>query len=261
MPTKRINSTGRKRILHQDVRITVRTDSNGASIFGADLSLHEYEMPGDSLVFVEAYRQATFMRFPYGTVNRLAPPADPGRRLTEFQTPDAVLFRVKVTSSAEPLGVLLAEGDQIRPVNGDEKPDERVPILPPCPRDLGQEAWRVEITDDGALLLVNNRLGDWKAVASAPLFRSLVYPAAMRQILWRIYKTEGATEIDDHTDWRCRWLKFAEGLPGSAPHPVGSEDDSQWEDWISDAVRSFAQQHKMLDHLSTEFGGIRGEPA
>ena len=40
--------------------------------------------------------------------------ANVDRRLTEFATPEGMLFRVKVTSTGDRAGVLLAEADRIR---------------------------------------------------------------------------------------------------------------------------------------------------
>lgn len=254
MSIKRINSTGRKRILREDVGIRLYTIQSGALVFEATLNLQEYELPGESLVFIEAYRQTTFMRFPYGTVAVPNAPPEPERQLREFTSADALLFRVRVTSAAEPSGMLLAEGDRIPPGNDNEQPDSRMPLLPPLPGDLGQEAWRVDLDGaNGPLLLVNNRIGDWKAAAKSPLFRSLVYPAALRQVLWHIYKVDEVEVADDMTDWRCRWLAFASSLPGAGKPPLGTDDDADWESWIISAVESFCRQHQMLEHFKVEF--------
>ncbi len=251
MSIRRINSTGRKKIMREDARIFVRPNSDGALIFDAILDLTDYGLPDDAQVFVEAYRQTTFMRFSHGTIAAPQPPCDLARRLTEFASRDGLLFRVRVTSMDNPAGVLLAEGDQIPISDDEEQPDKRIALLPPAPGELGQEMWRVDLTGaNGPLLLVNNRVSDWKAVAASPLFRSLVYPAAMRHVLWHIYKVEETRAMDDADDWRCRWLAFAAALPGAGNPPLTSDDDDDWGEWITTAVESFARQHKMLDHYT-----------
>ncbi len=160
MSIRRINSTGRRRIARSDVAVLVQPDAEGVLEFDATLDLAGYELPADALVFVEAYRQTTFMRFPHGTVAAPMCPAGVSRRLTEFASPERLLFRVKVTSSGDRFGLLLAEADQI-PVNEDEEqPEHRMPLLPPRPEDLGQEVWRVDFSGaDGPYLLVNERVG------------------------------------------------------------------------------------------------------
>ncbi len=252
MSIRRINSTGRKKIRRENARIIVREDGgDGALTFDAILDLGEYDLPGDAHVFVEAYRQTTFMRFPHGTVSSPQPPHDEPRLLTEFATRDGLLFRVKVTSSDGRPGVLLAEADRIPISDDEEQPDNRVALLPAVPYDLGQETWRVDFNGAGGpQLLVNTRVGDWKTVARSPAFRSLVYPAAMRQILWHIYKVEECRDVDDPDAWQSRWLAFAATLPGVGLPPAGGEEDD-WSDWIDGAVASFSRQHQLLDHYKT----------
>ena len=163
----------------------------------------------------------------------------------------ALLFRVKVTSTDDRAGMLLAEADRIPVSDDEEQPDNRIALLPPAPGDLGQETWRVDLTGaNGPLLLVNRRVDDWKTVAASPLFRSLVYPAAMRQVLWHIYKVDETRTMDDANDWRCRWLAFAAALPGVGDPHLTSDDDELWREWITEAVESFARQHEMLDHYT-----------
>ena len=254
MPIRRINSTGRKKILREDAQIFVRPDSDGVLIFEATLDLSNYGLPDDANVFVEAYRRTSFMRFAHGTVAAPHPPHDLSRRLTEFTSRDGLLWRVRVTSTGDRTGLLLAKGDRIPVSDDEEQPENRIALLPPAPEDLDQETWRIDLAGaNGPLLLVNSRVGDWKAVAASPLFRSLVYPAAMRQVLWHIYKVEETRSMDDADDWRCRWLAFATTLPGVGAPPFTSEDDDIWGVWITDAVETFARQHQMLDHYKAFF--------
>ena len=218
-----------------------------------DIDLTDYDFPDEARVFVEAYRQTSFMRFPHGTVDRAHPRATSHRLASSQSSPagEGLLFRVKVTSMGDRAGVLLAEGDRI-PVSDDkEQPDKRIALLPTAPADLGQESLRVDLTGaNGPLLLVNKRVGNWPTVAASPLFRSLVYPAAMRQVLWHIYKVEGTRATDDADDWRCRWLMFATALPGIGEPPLSSNDDDIGSEWITAAVESFARQHQMLEHYT-----------
>ena len=101
------------------------------------------------------------MRFDFGTVGVLRPPLD--RRLTEFDSVEGVLFRVKVIASSEPRGLLIAEADQIRPRQAKDEEDQRVPLLPVVPnRELGDEIFRVEFDSNQTLLKVNDSLGDWR---------------------------------------------------------------------------------------------------
>ncbi len=259
MPIRRINSTGRKKIMREDAQIYIRPDPDGVLAFFARLQLTEYDLPPDARVFVEAYRQSMYMRFKHGTVAEPQPVPGMPLRLTEFSSPEGLRFRVKVTSTGERPGLLLAHADQIPVSNDDEQPDQRQALLPPVPADLGEEVWRLDFSGEatGPQLLVNEKLGDWKAATASWGFRSLVFPAAMRVVLWHVVSIRGTHNRDDPHDWGSRWLEFAYSLPGVGELPDADPDDfdpEEWAQWIESATESFSRQHRMLRHYSTHLG-------
>lgn len=245
MPIRRINSTGRKKILREDAKVFVSPDSDGVLTFDAVFNLADYELPSDAKIFIEAYRPTDFLRFEYGTVGAPRSPKGLRPRLTEFATKDGLLFRVKITSTGDRDGLLLAEGESI-PISDDEDQlEKRIPLLPPQPADLGQELWRIEFNGTkGPFLEVNNRL-DWKSVAASPLFRSLVYPAAMRQILTQVMLIEEVCDTEDVGSWQSRWLVFACSLGVGEP-PLFEDDELVKLKWIDDAVDVFSRTHQFL---------------
>jgi hypothetical protein len=245
MPLRTFNFTGRKRLRRNDVQVTVYDSGRHEAAFDAELKLGGYGLPGDAEISVEAYRQTRYMRFPFGRVAAIKPPAD--RRLTEFDSPEGVLFRVKIVSASDPGGVLLAEADRVRPRRAGEGEVERIPLLPVAPSsDLGHEIYRVDFDGAQTLLLVNDSLGDWQNLVRDPLFAALVYPAALRAILTRIVLIERHHDTDDADDWRSCWLRFAVGLPGVVAPP--EEDEGlALDDWIDDAVEAFSRQTRMLE--------------
>jgi hypothetical protein len=235
LPIRRLNFTGRKRIRQADARITIRPDAQGFR-FDAELRLDGYDLPRNALVFVEAYRQTSWMRYRFGTVSEISPLDEP--RLTEFGSCEGVLFRVRVTSASSLRGLLLAEADKIRPRRTDREDDQHLPLLPARPDEsLGAEIFRLDF-DDSPLLLINLGVGDWQSLTQDPTFQALVLPAVLREILTRILYIEGYFELDDD-DWRSQWLRFASGLPGVTEPPKEHESD-RFDDWIDDAVSSFA---------------------
>lgn len=255
MPTRRLNYTGRLRIARTDVRIVGSERPGEPPSFDAAIRLQTYGLPAEARVCVEAYRQTRWMRFDFGTVGGVIPPLN--RVLTEFDSLEQVLFRVKVTGvGGERPGVLLAEADQIpirRPEDSDE---ERIPLFPVAPADLGHEVYRVDFSDGQPRLLVNRAVGDWRQVAQSPPFRSLVYSSALRQILTRILCIEGVGDIDPDADadWQGRWLQFATALPGVGSAPDADDQDA-CDDWIDSAVAAFAQRFQMIDHFSAFWRG------
>lgn len=246
---RRYNYTGRKAIDRSDTNVRIEEHPLR---FHAALALGDYGLPADAKVFVEAYRQTNWMRFDFGTVGTVQPPGD--LRLSEFDTREGLLFRVRVTATANPEGRLVAEADQISPVHIQETGDEtREPLLPIKPADLGDEVFRVDFTDR-PILLINSQFGDWRALARSPFFVSMALPQALREILTRVLHVEEYFETDDPSNWRARWLKFATTLPASSEPPAEEEED-RFDDWINDAVAAFARMHGIKNRFNIFWSG------
>ncbi len=260
MPVRRVNSTGRVRIPRDAARIRLHREPDGALIFDCSLELDGYDLPDDAGMVLEAYRQTSLMRFDLGTVG--APSALPrdARRLSEFSGPEGLRFRIKVVARNGQAGMLVGECDRLSAADAEPSDEKRLPLLPPEPGALGQEVWRVDVSGAaGPRLIVNEGLRDWKNTVASPAFRSLVYPAAMRQVLIHVTNESRTRDIDDESDWRCLWLQFACGLPGVGSMPDAEDDDDAWEIWVDSAVEAFARLHRFLDRLD-EAGGGDPEP-
>ncbi len=112
-------------------------------------------------------------------------------------------------------------------------------------KDLGDEVYRVDFEGQRPMLLVNDRLGDWRAVAREDVFQALVYPAIVREILTRVVMVEGHAPDEDDEDWRNQWLTFARRVSGNREIAGG--------EWITDVVEAFTRQQgtveKMKSHL------------
>ncbi len=253
-----INFTGRLSIFHDDARISLFEASGSDATFEAQLDLAEYGLPGHAEIFIEAYRQTTWMRFAWGTVANMQPCSD--RRLREFRSTDEIHFRVKVIDPARQ-GQLLAEADQIHPRDPDDQEADRVPLLPVKPEDLGEEPWRVEFDSPATRLLVNSAFGDVHAIALSPAFRTLVYPAVLRIVLHRILcdrepdgTLPGPVEADE---WQSRWILFCTRLPGvdAAADPFEADDLEVRMRWIDDVARAFCRRHRLRDAFASVHSG------
>jgi len=242
MSVRTLNYTNRQRIRREDARITIHEEKSGAC-FDASLRLADYKLPDDARVFVEAYRQTQYMRFDFGQVGAMGIPGD--RRLSDFDSAEGALFRVKVVTAADPHGLLLAEADQIRPRKSTDEDENRIPLLPVVPDDnLDDEIWRLEFDDQQTLLKVNSTLGDWRALARDPVFLSLVYPAVFRTVLGRILHQEKHRDTEDAEDWRSRWLRFAADLTGGVDLP-SEDDETRLDDWIDTAASAFCRRNNI----------------
>ena len=240
------NYTGRQKIGRKDVSITLR---HGKDVweFDANLRLADYHFARNAEVWLEAHRQYLWMQWAWGTVSALRVPAD--RRLTEFDVPDGVLFRVRVV---QPPGVehhkLLGEADGIPFVKAGETDDRRQHLLVPVPEELDQQLWRLDFESDPPRLLVNkDAKPSYSDVVRSPHFMALVYPEILRRMLSRALNEndEGWTEDDEEAGWPSDWVRFAKNLGGSGSvPPLGQRADR--EDWIEGAVTAFCRRLEIL---------------
>jgi hypothetical protein len=223
--------------------------------FDAEVRLGEHhKLPPSAAVFVEAYRgsSASWMRFPFGTVGTLKPPAD--RRLTDFDGADGILFRLRVTSS-DKQGLLLAEVDQVTPRAPGEEERSRLSILPVrSDKNLEKRIWRLDF-EDGPVLLVNSVLGEKWDVVRDQVFMALVMPEILESILVRIllverYREDEDDDDDETRDWRSQWMKFVRSIPGTIEKPDSEEAVVEW---IDQVVIAFSRQQNVLDRYETYF--------
>jgi hypothetical protein len=254
----KLNFTGRRRIDRSGVGLWMTTAEAGLYVSTDRLNVSGLGLPDDGRIVVEAQHQTNYMRFNCGRVGAILHLDN--EPLTEFESPDAILFRVKVIGDGQTdAGKLLAVVDRVRArtgvpgtVSGDE-PDSgstvgTVQLLPFVPRDLEQLTWLLDTSGDRPMILVNRNLPDWKAFVQNPEFRALVLPAALRQIaLWVVLENEVDDAGPDDAVWP--WKKFLEMLGQS---PSGIEEDKA-EAWADEVIFAFARRAHLSDTLLTNF--------
>lgn len=237
------NYTGRRRIKRRQVRITTSADDDGGLTFDLTLDLSEFGLPTDAGLFVEAYDRRAYMRFPWGTVGAPSPPAD--RRLSNL-TGDRVLFRVKVVDPTDGAR-LLAAAEQLKPT-ADEGADS-TPLLPvDVDPELGSETWRVEFGTETVLVLNGRIPGIKAAMRHDPVYRALVFPSILRQVLTRAAIVEECLDPEEG-GWCGMWIRYAVAILGDQPpHDGDLHDVSRW---IEDVVSEFARRVKLADALAS----------
>ena len=254
MAIRRLHYTGRKRLKLEDMRVSIQQPADGECEFYADLSFSKYELPPNALVFVEAYRQTSWMRFPYGTIGQLTPPQS--RTLHEFGSAEGILFRVRVTSAGDSReGLLLAEANRIHPKTPEQTDQLRISLLPTKPDStLEEQVYRVDFSD-GPLLLINSRAGDWRGLARDPVFVSLTFPSIIREVLVRIFYVEQHFELEDLDDWRCQWLHFCSSFPG-VEDPPNENDGDAIDEWVDGVVATFCRQSNIYQTFQEYWTGV-----
>lgn len=246
---RRINSTGRKVIPLEKIRIRLVDDGTPAvpPAFTADLSaLAELKLAPDARVYVEAHVSTSSMRFAFGPVAMPVAPAD--TRLSELDTGGSILFRVMVVDESGDVGRLLAVANEIRPKDRDDDHEGQKSILPVKSCDLGEEIWRIDI--DGAarpLLLVNNRVPFLaEQLKSSALLQGAILPHAIRRVLEIAFV---GNSTDDSTGWVQDWRTFAGNLLGE-DIPDELEED-QLDELLRRIVEAYTLKLRFATHAAT----------
>lgn len=250
MPVAEINHTGRKRLTSEDVAIGLYNNSIPLEFEVAKLSLDRHNLPDDALVRLEAYHRTTYARFDLGTVKELVLPGK--QSIPQFDIPDGIRFRVKVTSVTEPeKGQLLAVGTGIAPSWLDGGQESLLPVKPAD--TLGQEVYQLSF-DDGIVLLINDKIEQWREVSRNPVFMALVYPAVLRMVLSRILLNQEQSEDDNEEDWPDQWIDFATSYLGmDKPPQMENEGIEPVSQWIDQTVASFCSKNHSYDGFARQW--------
>jgi hypothetical protein len=248
------NYTGRQRIHHANVAVAITSEIPAE--FTAQIDLSSFDLPGSARVFVEAYRGSTaYMRFDFGTVANLAPPAD--RWLREIGDVSRVRFRVKVVESQGTSAKLLAAADRVPPAFPNR--DDLAPraILDPVFEDTGDLIWYLDFDyADEPVLKVSDRIPGIKSVvASDASFAGLVYPSVFREILTRILFEEDSDDDDDDeaAPWFEDWFVFVQSLGVDRLEVDPNEETKRG--YVSQAVSRLAAK---LDAVSKYSAALQG---
>ncbi|MFQ5716354.1 MAG: hypothetical protein ACE5GQ_04570 [Nitrospinales bacterium] len=217
--------------------------------FEIQFELSDLNLPPEALVFVEAYKRTSYMRFPFGTIGQRAIPSN--RNLVDIEPGVIPLFRVKVVDRASQQGRIIALADKILPRGVDAGTREKISLLHvEFAEDLGGQIWRLDLSGGWPVLQVNNQIDLIKEIAkSDPAFTALVYPEVVRKILSHIIESDEIDPELDEEDWPGMWLSFVGNMPGIGSPPSGRDASTKndQKDWIESAVKAFSDKWRLLD--------------
>ena len=246
---RRFNYTSRARINKSDALISFDEGTKPLS-FNALITLDKYNLEPTARVFVEAYRGNSFMRFDYGTVEALVPPAS--RQLLEIEGDEFSRFRVKIVDGES--GRLFAISPQLTP--GGDSRDQREALLPLHLTDTGSQIWRLKFEDEGVRLELNQHKN---GIQREPEFHALVFPSVVREVLSYIVfiaKQEREEEPEDgeKSPWG-KWLEcisefYPEEYPGPYREAESTDDVQNFLDWIEGAVEAFCAKNRIAEGVS-----------
>jgi hypothetical protein len=254
---KRVNFTGRRRI-PQD-RVAIEVHDGTPRTFDAAINLDGMQLLAGAAVFLEAMCAGSTVieRFEFGKVGDIVPPRD--RRLKELSGQN-VFFSLKVVDRQTEFGSILGIADNIRPQRaGVQTVAGRQGILPVEPKDLGQQMWKLDFTEHGVFLLVNEDVPELiDLVRSDPLFYAVVYPEIVRRVLDEAIKQNVDAE-DEEDRWPVLWLRFGKNLHAmrESPPPKDASDEEK-DEWVGDVIDAFCKTHTLKDKYAATLAGNNG---
>jgi hypothetical protein len=246
---RKLNFTGRKKIPLNRTLVTLSNTEKYPLSFDIQIDFSDFILPKEALVYVEAYKRTSYMRFDYGTVGNLNIP--PNRDLTNIEAGTTPLFRVKVVDKSAQQGKIIAMADKIHPKGIENTNRDNINLLyVEFSEELGDQVWKLDLTGDWPALQVNNQMSSIKEIAkSDEAFTALVYPEIVRQILNEIVESDQLDPEIDEDEWYSLWINFVSSLPGVGSPPTGRDANikNDQKDWIESAVRGFCNKWHLLD--------------
>lgn len=240
---RKFNYTGRKKLKRQRVDISV-ADERPYKSFTATLDLKGLGLSDDAKVYIEPYYKSSFMRFHFGTV---ANPHTPENTiLTDIPSTSIIRFRVKVVDETTKLGRIIRVADKIKPKNLEESGNRMSILHIDWDKDLDQQIFRITFPDnDYPRLEINKRIENAKElVKSDPIFRSLVFPVAVRQVAERIALTWEEFDEED-SSWQSTWLKFIKDvLHVNVEVEFEENNEDEISHWVEEIVAAFCRKNK-----------------
>lgn len=246
---RRFNYTGRVKILRSRVSISLHSDRNG-KYFSARIDLNGLSFPSDAKIFIEPNFKGVYQRFYFGTISQFKAPDK--TYLNELPETELAYFDISVVDETGSIGLLLGTAKGIA-ISTNETPNDRIPLLPVNPADLGNQFWKISFDsgDDGRPVLeINKNIPEVFEMARNDIrFISLVYPAAFRQVLNKLLQ-QGDLDAEEDS-WISQWLRFINQVlhVKSVPDLDNNSDEftSEQEGWIDECVNEYCKKLQLFE--------------
>lgn len=251
--SRRFNYTGRKRLTREHFRIRLIDASSGLPpSFSAEVSIpSDLKLDPNARIYIEAYVGTSVMRFDFGSVACVSPPAD--CTLTDIDANTPILFRVRVVDETGNVGRILASANGIRP-ESDQEGRNRKSLLPLRGMDLGEELWKLEFDKDaGPTLAVNNRVpGLVERIPVDAVLMGAIYPEVVRQMTCQVFSPSG--ESDESMDWIRDWKVWLTNFLGREISSEEGADPDSLSMLANDIARAFSDRNHFASKLAQAVG-------
>ncbi|MFI5419922.1 MAG: hypothetical protein ACHQ1H_03035 [Nitrososphaerales archaeon] len=228
--------------------------------FVADLALHDYDLPSDAPVWMEAYDRYAVLRFSFGTVANPRP--ERSCVISEFSGTDTCRFRVKVIDPND-RSKLLAIAKHINPASPHDENAPAYSLLKLASDDLRGRPWKLEFAAGTyPTLFIDRSFDAGTSLARLDIFfQGAIFPQitemVLEKILLGIDRFSPSDEIDPDDEWKAAWIQFVETLPGVAKLEADTEiTEDILRDWIDDAVEAFSKNFSAIRKMRIDLGEI-----
>ncbi len=242
----RSNPTNLREIPKNRVNISVGQNGDGRFFVLDRLDIEGLKLGGDLSVICIARAGRSSQRYELGMVSSWS---HESQSLAGLDASEPLRFRIVLHEPGNPR--LVASAERIRPMDDSQSES----LLPMEPADLGERLWRLDLRDDGPVLLINMTVFPSAAgVENFPPFGSLVLPEALHKVLQYIAANPSCLDDDADEAW-SGWSAWLEAMGAEKP----PEDEAEQDQWCREAVANFCQRHRFASKLREDLRKGEGE--
>jgi len=216
-------------------------------------------------VYVDAWKDMSFMRFDYGFFGDTKPPDNVS--LSELDSWSSADFIVRIVDN----GSLLAASKKHTVSLAQPDLKSRRSLIIAAYEDLGERPWRLDVYEDIEMprLVFNEKWWNEASVSGRPLsddskIMGMIMPSVLEGMLNYLIigmKSDLHRWYDDPS-WKGAWIRFARSLLPNILPPNYEEDETgepeflrDASSWISDVVQNYSESKALTSNLIDLGGG------
>lgn len=250
---RRMNFSGRRRILRNQCIFTLRPDQSRGMNLDCSIDLRGVPCEGDCVVYLEVHRSQQLKRFNLGP---LLPEVNAtSLDVSGFEDDAGLGITIKVVRSDLDSKPIVALARNLA-IGVDDDGIANRPLLAVRRVRIDSRLWRIDpCFDSGPFLEVSDRVVDWRHFVRSRQFLALAMPSAIRDVLIELLLVQKHEVGDDSSDsMGDRWLEFFGSLIGE-DGPPELDDPGVVMQWIDSAVEAFTADRGLADAIGLDSDG------